>query len=182
MDTLQFQRLQFITQLTSWLLYRSANHTRFEHSLGTAYLASTFAKALQDQEPDLVSDKDVVCVTIAGLCHDLGHGPFSHTWETFVREAEPTSNWEHEDASIEMLDFLLEENNLKSRLKELEDIDDNDIMFIKEMIHGPLDKSNKGQDWPYKGRSEEKSFLYEIISNKTNGTSILIYIVIDFFT
>ena len=40
---------------------------------------------LRENQPDLlITDIDILCVEIAGLCHDLGHGPYSHTWEKFV--------------------------------------------------------------------------------------------------
>ena len=53
-------------------MYPGANHTRFDHSLGVAHLAERVCCHLQKERPDLVEDKDVMCVTIAGLCHDLG--------------------------------------------------------------------------------------------------------------
>lgn len=43
-------------------------------------------------EPKLISEKDKTCVQIAGLCHDMGHGPFSHAWEGFLHEKAKTDN------------------------------------------------------------------------------------------
>ena len=88
---------------------------RFQHSLGVAHLAEKFAQHLQKENPELVDDKDILCVMLAGLCHDLGHGPFSHMWEDFLRKA--GVEWHHETMSILMLDHLIEDNNLVTILQ-----------------------------------------------------------------
>ena len=78
-DTPQFQRLRYIKQLgNSYLVFPGATHCRFQHSLGVGHLAAKFAKALKDRKPDMIDKKDIDCVMIAGLCHDLGTFHFTH--------------------------------------------------------------------------------------------------------
>ena len=56
---------------------------RFRTLLGVACLAQNLATHLKDSQPSLgITRRDVQCVTIAGLCHDLGHGPWSHVWDS----------------------------------------------------------------------------------------------------
>jgi HD superfamily phosphohydrolase len=38
-------------------------------------------------DKSIISDEEKLCLEVAALCHDLGHGPFSHTWERFVEAA-----------------------------------------------------------------------------------------------
>lgn len=58
-------------------------------SIGVAFLARLMATHLQKNQPELgITDRDVECVEIAGLCHDLGHGPWSHVWDgLFIPQA-----------------------------------------------------------------------------------------------
>lgn len=71
-----FQRLRGIRQLAmADLVYPGALHTRFDHSLGVCHVAGLLAKQLG------LSDDEVRRVRLAGLLHDLGHGPFSHVSE-----------------------------------------------------------------------------------------------------
>jgi HD superfamily phosphohydrolase len=94
-----------------------------------------FVLHLRQQKPELVDEKDVICVTLAGLCHDLGHGPFSHMYEDFLRKA--GTDWHHETMSIKMLDYLIQDNNIMNVFMENDPaLDGRDILFIKEMIAG----------------------------------------------
>ena len=128
-DTPQMQRLRGLKQLgTAELVYTTATHTRFEHSLGVGHLAEKKVKGIAERQPRLgITEKDVLCVKIAGLLHDLGHGPFSHVYDGLFRselkkkasyndhlyEDVPLEcrkmmrGWKHEDASLSMIDALL---------------------------------------------------------------------------
>ncbi|XP_029013290.1 deoxynucleoside triphosphate triphosphohydrolase SAMHD1-like [Betta splendens] len=156
-DTHQFQRLRNMKQLGgASFVYPGACHTRFEHSIGVAHLAGEFARALKPSATAM-DDKDVLCVQIAGLCHDLGHGPFSHLFEEVFVSAK-----KHEDISIRLFDYLVEENGLKPLMK-LYGLKDIDLTFIREMMN-PKET--------YEGRTDDKYFLYEIVSNSTNGVDV----------
>ncbi|XP_078026106.1 deoxynucleoside triphosphate triphosphohydrolase SAMHD1-like [Epinephelus lanceolatus] len=180
-DTPQFQRLRNIKQLGgAYFVYPGASHNRFEHSIGVGHLAGELAKALHATQPELlITERDILCVQIAGLCHDLGHGPFSHLYDgTFIPEARPGHEWRHEDASVQMFYHLVERNGLQQEMERYGLVLPVDLTFIKEMIAGPL-KKRQGEphtetvdEWPYEGRSKDKSFLYEIVANKPNGIDV----------
>ncbi|KAK1898480.1 Deoxynucleoside triphosphate triphosphohydrolase SAMHD1 [Dissostichus eleginoides] len=178
-DTPQFQRLRYIKQLgAGYFVYPGASHNRFEHSIGVGYLAGELVKALKEKQPELdITYRDILCVQIAGLCHDLGHGPFSHLFDAmFIPKATPPPGpgeqmrtWKHEDASVKMFDHLMRSNKdlqwmMRACGMELPE----DLVFIKEMIQPPAAQ----EEWPYEGRPEEKSFLYEIVANKRNGIDV----------
>uniref|UniRef100_A0AAR2ILV7 Deoxynucleoside triphosphate triphosphohydrolase SAMHD1 n=1 Tax=Pygocentrus nattereri TaxID=42514 RepID=A0AAR2ILV7_PYGNA len=174
-DTPQFQRLRHIKQLGgTYLVFPGASHNRFEHSVGVGYLAGSLVQALNERQPELlISKQDILCVQIAGLCHDLGHGPFSHMFDgMFIPKVRPEMNWKHETASVQMFDHLVKVNNLEPVMEKYGLSLPGDLIFIKEQIAGPLDNIASGSKWPYKGRSEEKSFLYEIVANKRNGIDV----------
>ena len=79
LDTPAVQRLRNISQLgTVSLVYPSANHTRFEHSLGVYHLACEALEHLN------VDGKRAARVHAAALLHDVGHGPFSHNLESLT--------------------------------------------------------------------------------------------------
>ena len=79
LDTPALQRLRHIKQLgTVQLVYPSANHTRFEHSLGVYHLANRALDHLG------IEGKHADRLTAAALLHDVGHGPFSHNIESLT--------------------------------------------------------------------------------------------------
>ncbi|MFB6161460.1 MAG: HD domain-containing protein [Haloferacaceae archaeon] len=79
LDTPAIQRLRRVSQLgTVQYVYPSANHTRFEHSLGVYHLT---ARALDHLG---VAGVTAERVRAAGLLHDVGHGPFSHNVEELI--------------------------------------------------------------------------------------------------
>ncbi|KAM3618887.1 uncharacterized protein V6R79_026340 [Siganus canaliculatus] len=175
-DTPQFQRLRNIKQLGgTYFVFPGASHNRFEHCIGVCHLAGQLVQALNERQPELlISRRDILCVQIAGLCHDLGHGPFSHMFDgMFIPKARKDITWKHETASLAMFDYLVEENNLKPVMQHHGLVLPEDLDFIKEQIAGPLDtKDAQDQKWLYKGRTEDKSFLYEIVANKRNGIDV----------
>uniref|UniRef100_A0A8C5L0U9 Deoxynucleoside triphosphate triphosphohydrolase SAMHD1 n=1 Tax=Jaculus jaculus TaxID=51337 RepID=A0A8C5L0U9_JACJA len=174
-DTPQFQRLRYIKQLGGgYYVFPGASHNRFEHSLGVGYLAGCLVRSLSEKQPELqISERDMLCVQIAGLCHDLGHGPFSHMFDgRFIPLARPEVKWTHEQGSVQMFEHLVNSNGLKAVMEQYGLIPEEDICFIKEQIIGPPETPIKDCMWPYKGRPKEKSFLYEIVANKRNGIDV----------
>ncbi|MFZ2070499.1 MAG: HD domain-containing protein [Halobacteriota archaeon] len=80
LDTVELQRLRRIRQLGfSYLVYPGANHTRFEHSLGTYHLMNALLDKLG------VSREEGRELRVASLIHDVGHGPYSHVTEPLIR-------------------------------------------------------------------------------------------------
>jgi hypothetical protein len=81
LDTSPMQRLRRIRQLAAaHLTYPGAEHSRFQHSLGVMHLSGLFGERLMDL--GLIDEADLL--RLAGLLHDVGHGPFSHLFEEIL--------------------------------------------------------------------------------------------------
>lgn len=88
-DTPWVQRMRQIHQLQStWWVYPSAEHTRFQHAMGVMHMAGKFAKALYPSLAE-VCDGDLPSahlveelMRMSGLLHDIGHGPFGHFFDS----------------------------------------------------------------------------------------------------
>ena len=79
LDSPAIQRLRYIRQLGfSFLVYPGASHSRFEHSIGTMYLAGVACQQF-GLEPD-----ERLLILASALLHDAGHGPFSHASEPLM--------------------------------------------------------------------------------------------------
>lgn len=86
-------------------------------------------------------DKVKLLVTIAGICHDLGHGPFSHLFDNLLLPKLGEKKWKHEEGSCMMFETLLNEpqGNFRAnpiKYKEAEFIPDEDKEIIFDMIRG----------------------------------------------
>lgn len=84
-DTPLVQRLRWVRQLgVVHLVYPGGNHTRFEHSIGAMHLAGKYIKRLL-KTVDLPEAARIAQLTrAAALLHDIGHGPFSHSFDRAV--------------------------------------------------------------------------------------------------
>ncbi len=105
-DRPDFQRMKGIKQLgLSDMVFPTATHTRFSHSLGTTYLAAKTLKTLNEKGFE-VSAQNRFATILAALIHDIGHGPFSHSFEKFFERALPQLKKEkitHEDWTRQFL-------------------------------------------------------------------------------
>ena len=86
-DTFIFQRLRRIRQLAgAHLVYPGALHSRFEHSIGSMFLAGLAGQTLL--EKGYLEDTDMIeHLRLSALLHDIGHGPFSHLFEEVLKES-----------------------------------------------------------------------------------------------
>jgi HD superfamily phosphohydrolase len=168
-DTREFQRLRRLKQLgLAYYVFPGASHNRFEHSLGVAHLAYRFTTQLwQAQKQELEVDRgDIRVVGLAGLCHDLGHGPFSHVFDREFLRQRGITNWEHEDMSAKMLDHIIEEN-------QIEVFSEDDLSRIKKLITAGHVAPPVSPDAPTAaGTPSENRWLGEIVANGRNSIDV----------
>jgi hypothetical protein len=128
-DTAPVQRLRRIRQLSgAEYVYPAATHTRFEHVLGTMYLAGVVAENL----PVSLGEDDKRAVKVAALLHDVGHAPFSHLFEPILQKYVGKT---HEDMSTS----IILDSELSGVLKQ-EGLDPN---FISKLCVGKRNDSKR---------------------------------------
>lgn len=99
LDAPEVQRLRRIRALgAASLAFPGAEHSRFAHALGSAhvmkrYLARVGRFAADLDARDRPSDDDARVALAAALLHDLGHGPYSHTFEAVIPGSRPHEEW-----------------------------------------------------------------------------------------
>jgi HD superfamily phosphohydrolase len=137
LDLAEFQRLRGIRQLgTAYLVYPSATHTRFEHSLGTCWMARRMLEALRRSRP--ISTEEETAIRAAALLHDVTHIPFGHTLEderrVLPRHDEDASRFRHFLIDSPLGDKL----RLAGIHEEVLRILRGDAGFASDMITGPI--------------------------------------------
>jgi uncharacterized protein len=94
LDTKYVQRLRGVRQNgLCYLVYPAMNSTRFEHCLGVYHLAGRLSRHLG------ISEEDELILRAAALLHDIGHGPFSHTFDSLFMEY----GMDHEMRSFDLI-------------------------------------------------------------------------------
>jgi len=116
-NTPEFQRMRSIRQLgLAHLVYPAAQHSRFEHSLGVAHMASRIIDAVRKNcGPETISKPDERFVRALALIHDIGHIPFGHTLE----DERPIFDSELHHDGTARLGIFLDNSELGSALAAL---------------------------------------------------------------
>jgi len=152
-DTRTVQRLRRLKQLSgAYFTYPGAEHSRFLHSLGVMHVAAMIAERFE--EHGYITESECQKVRIAGLLHDVGHGPFSHMYEEVL---DKYRHMTHEDVG----EWLIREGELK------------DILTSHGFSPEELSRLSVG-----KLETSEKAFLNQIVASQFDA-DIMDYLVRD---
>ena len=125
LDSKEFQRLRRIRQLGGdFQVYPTAEHSRFSHSLGVYEIVRRMVTEVKTLCVEL-TEYEKVCVMLAGLLHDVGHGPFSHAFEH-------VTNHSHEEYTAKI---ILGDTELNSILRAVSKKMPEDIVSIIQHTH-----------------------------------------------
>ena len=125
LDSKEFQRLRRIRQLGGdFQVYPTAEHSRFSHSLGVYEIVRRMVTEVKSLCVEL-TEYEKVCVMLAGLLHDVGHGPFSHAFEH-------VTNHSHEEYTTKI---ILGNTELNSILRAVSEKLPQDIVSIIQHTH-----------------------------------------------
>ena len=168
-DTSIFQRLRNIHQTgILYLVFPSATHSRFEHSIGTYHLAILMVTNLKKNNPEInITNEIIQLVGIAGLCHDLGHLLYSHLFDDLFLKKLPnyeelklkTNNIIHENRSIYLLKYLVNKYNIQ--------LNEEQLKVICDIIYPEKSEYNK-----WNPKYQIGKWIFQIISNPINSIDV----------
>ena len=159
-ETPEIQRLYNIKQLGfAHLVFPGAHHTRLEHSLGSYHMAYKAAESLN------LSEEEKNLIACAAILHDIGHGPFSHTLESILRN---TFNVDHVDLTEKLIlgKYEIYDSKEKKIMKasNVSDILDKHDIDKKEIVN------------IIRGKTYKKSYFSQLL-NSTIDVDQLDYLV-----
>lgn len=121
----EMQRLRRIHQLGgNFQVYHTAEHSRFSHSLGVYEIVRRMVYEIPQLQVEL-SDYEKATVMLAGLLHDIGHGPFSHAFEGI-------SMYKHEEYTVKI---ILEDSEIHRILESYNSDLPKDVASIIQYKH-----------------------------------------------
>jgi len=150
-DTPEFQRMHEIRQTgLAYKVFPTASHSRFEHSLGVYHLSGVIVNKLNSilHDDARICDRTIECVKIAGLCHDLGHGAYSHMFDNlFLKKQKDIEKYpwrHHEKRSQDIFRYITYTYNIALTSSEVDlicnliHVDANDIPWWWCIVHNPI--------------------------------------------
>ncbi len=153
-DTWVLQRLRYLNQLQlTHLVYPSATHTRFSHSLGVMHVAHKFTNTLLSRiellKPRIPYEtakifyekprEVLLAARIAGLLHDIGHGPFSHSFDRYVYKKR--SYLGYRIGNHEIMGYLIYRDYLRRMISNI--IGSSGLGLDKDIVIELLDRALK---------------------------------------
>ena len=170
LETLELQRLNSIRQVgLTYLVFPGANHSRVEHCLGVGHVAGEMARALG------LSEEERKLVQAAGLLHDVGHGPFSHTLEHVLSRELAVDHMHLTQRIITGLDDNVSADDRKAfpevlRIREV--LEKHGVVpdAVAALIRGP---SDRGASLLIPGtRKDRKRYLAQLIHSPMDADQI----------
>jgi HD superfamily phosphohydrolase len=155
-DTWPVQRLRGIKQLSiAYVVYPGGDHARFTHALGTMHVAGQIADALKRNID--ISDDEWQLIRLAGLLHDIGHGPFSHSYEEILMKYRRMN---HEQMGEEVVK--------KSQLADT----------LKECSFGP----DEITELAFGKKAGGKRYLYQVVASQVDADKLDFLVRDSYFT
>lgn len=151
-------------------VYPGATGSRYAHAIGAAHMSLEMGKALHEhalrsRHPTDADGRVLTCLEIAGLCHDLGHGPFSHTFECAMNAgcAEGEEAFDHEAAGVLILEHVWSYDVGVVDARHLDNLHEPELRLIQSMILGrPVDAVTRK-------RTERTPWLLQVVHNVASG-------------